>query len=85
VPGVATIDDEQRRQLEALLQTHQRRLNHLEKQARLLGLYTPPHVYIEIEDTQVKIAELQEQLGLEITPPHPGSFPDGDLQRVLWR
>lgn len=41
----------------------QKRLNVLELQAAKFGIYAPPHVTIEIEDTRRKIAELQREIG----------------------
>jgi hypothetical protein len=57
-----TIDENQRKHLEALRQDHQRRLNVLERQAAQFGLHAPPHIVTEIEDIRAKIAEIDRQL-----------------------
>jgi Tol biopolymer transport system component len=62
---------EQRRHLEDLLQTYQRRLRALEKQKAIFGPRTPPEVDIEIEDTQAEIAHIESQLSAP--PPSPKS------------
>ena len=41
---------------------HQRSLQILKEQQAKLGIYTPPNIIIDIEDTEAAIAELQETL-----------------------
>lgn len=52
-----------RSHLEQLLNIHSRRLQVLEKQAATLGVYAPPHVTMEIDDTKRIIVELGGQVG----------------------
>jgi hypothetical protein len=59
-----TVDEKQRRHLEALRHDHQRRLQVLERQAAQFGLHAPPHIVTEIEDIQAKIAEIERQLNI---------------------
>jgi hypothetical protein len=47
----------------ALIAQHQKRLNVLELQAVTLGFNAPPHVIVEIDDIQRKIAELRREIG----------------------
>src|SRR5690242_6095587 len=55
--------DKQRQHLEALRQTHRRRLQELEKQAAAFGLNTPPHILIEADDIRLQTAQIDKQLG----------------------
>src|SRR5689334_21884825 len=71
------MDDEQQR-LSALLQIYQRRLQLLEKQAAILGVYAPPHVQIEIEDTRAAMAQLAVDLS-QTAPAPPGSIAQRDI------
>ena len=48
--------------LEKLIQTHKRRLQVLELQAAAFGSSAPPHIVLEIDDLQEKIAALEAQL-----------------------
>ncbi|MEW5956573.1 MAG: tetratricopeptide repeat protein [Chloroflexota bacterium] len=48
--------------LQQLIINYGRRLQKLQEQQALMGLDTPPHILIEIEDIQAKMAELQEKL-----------------------
>ncbi|MCL4298466.1 MAG: tetratricopeptide repeat protein [Anaerolineae bacterium] len=48
--------------LQQLIINYGRRLQKLQEQQALMGLDTPPHALIEIEDIQAKIAELEEKL-----------------------
>lgn len=50
--------------IRALIRTYRRRLQILELQQALKGINTEPHVLIEIEDLQAKIAEGESRLGL---------------------
>jgi hypothetical protein len=54
--------DESRQRLEELRSALTRRLHVLQLQAATYGISTPPHVQIEIEDTQKQIADLDRQL-----------------------
>jgi hypothetical protein len=62
------MDDEQRHNLEAVLQTHRRRLVLLRQQAAAFGLYVPAHIQIDIEDAQKEIADLEAEIGLQDPP-----------------
>lgn len=60
-----------------LIHTHKRNLHQLKLQAATLGLHTPPHIKITIEDTEKEIATLQEHIALlqkqRATPPQTQS------------
>lgn len=45
-----------------LIRTHERSLNILEQQQAAMGLQTPPHILIEIEDTRAEIEKLRTEL-----------------------
>ena len=47
----------------ALIAQHRKTLNALELQAAKFGIYTPPHITIEIDDLTRKIAALRRELG----------------------
>ncbi|MEI6775585.1 MAG: hypothetical protein WCK70_01660 [Chloroflexales bacterium] len=57
------VDDAEVSHKRTLITQHQKRLNALELQAAKFGIYAPPHVSIEIEDTRRKIAELRHEIG----------------------
>jgi hypothetical protein len=59
----ARADDSKMAHTRALIAQHQRRLNVLELQAAQFGLYAPPHITLEIEDLQKKLAELRREIG----------------------
>jgi predicted ATPase len=48
--------------LQQLIINYGRRLQKLQEQQALMGLDTPPHILIEIEDIQAKTAQLEEKL-----------------------
>lgn len=48
--------------LQQLIINYGRRLQKLQEQQALMGLDTPPHILIEIEDIQAKMVELEEKL-----------------------
>lgn len=49
--------------LQKLIETKMRYLQTLELQEAKMGLSTPPHIKIEIEDLKQELAELRQQLG----------------------
>lgn len=56
----------QRKDIETLLQKYERQLQKLKEKLATYGLETPPHILIQIEDTEAEIESLQaklEQLG----------------------
>jgi hypothetical protein len=54
-----------------------RRLQKLKEQQASFGLHTPPHILVEIEDTEAKLKELQAQLvAVETTGVPKDSLPD---------
>jgi hypothetical protein len=53
---------EQAASLQNLIRENRRRLNQLQLQAAKYGISTPPHITIEIEDTEREIAKLEKQL-----------------------
>jgi tetratricopeptide (TPR) repeat protein len=63
--------------LQQLIINYGRRLQKLQEQQALMGLDTSPHILIEIEDIQAKMAELQEKLAalaeadFVAEPPYP--------------
>ena len=48
-----------------LIATKQRRLQKLQEQEAMMGINTPPHISIEIEDIEEEIAQLQAELARE--------------------
>jgi hypothetical protein len=48
--------------IQRLIANSQRRLQKLKEQQASFGLHTPPHISIEIEDTETEISELQVEL-----------------------
>src|ERR687883_295066 len=48
--------------LEKLISEHIRRLQKREEQQARYGIAAEPHILLEIEDIQAKVAELQEEL-----------------------
>ncbi len=48
--------------IEKLIGIHQRRLQLLQQQKAGMGISTPPHIIMEIEDIQQQISDLQNQL-----------------------
>jgi DNA-binding NarL/FixJ family response regulator len=66
-PTQVSVSDDDPVALKGLLKTHYRRLAVLEKQQAKLGLHTPPHIIIEVEDIKETIRQLEEKLrGKEI-------------------
>src|SRR5262245_41088564 len=67
--------NEQRQHLEELRQTHQRRLQALQKQEAALGVRTPAEISTEIADIQTTLSGLDKQLGptssIVLPPPVP--------------
>ncbi len=59
---VTRLSEQERQHIVELLAIQRRRLGELEKQAATLGLHTPPHVVIEMEDIRRAIADLESQL-----------------------
>src|SRR5215216_1399062 len=57
-----SLDQETINQQEALLRQHRRRLDVLLEQQMRLGDYAPPHIRLEIEDTQAAIQHLKLDL-----------------------
>ena len=53
---------EQIESLEELIRVNTRKLNKLQLQAAQFGISTPPHISIEIEDTEREVARLKKQL-----------------------
>jgi hypothetical protein len=53
---------EQIESLEELIRVNNRKLNKLQLQAAQFGISTPPHISIEIEDTEREVARLKKQL-----------------------
>jgi hypothetical protein len=62
------MNDQQRKHLNELWQTHQKRLNVLELHAASFGLSVPPHILIEIDDIRDKMKSIEIQLA-EIEQP----------------
>jgi hypothetical protein len=62
------MDADQRRHLETLYKTRQKRLRILEQQAEAFGLSVPAHITLEIDDLHEKIAEVEQQLGISSSP-----------------
>ncbi|MDX1522109.1 MAG: aldo/keto reductase, partial [Anaerolineae bacterium] len=58
-PSLAALESEH---LRNQIYSKTRQLHKLEENAAQLGLHTPPHVGIQIEDLQVEIAELKRKL-----------------------
>jgi CHAT domain len=58
------MDEQQQYHLLKLRIAHQKRLETLELQAAKFGLSIPPHILIEIEDIQGKIASIEAQLNI---------------------
>src|SRR5262245_25439984 len=56
------MSDEQIHHLDELLRIYQRRMRFLEKQAAAYGLHVPPEISIEVEDLQVKIAQIEAKI-----------------------
>lgn len=54
---------EDRAHQEELLRAYRRRLQVLQLQAAQFGIYAPPHITIEIEELEAKIAEVERGLG----------------------
>jgi len=50
------------RHLREIIEIQRRVAEHLEKQVQLMGLYTPPHIKIQLEDVNRTIAQLTSQL-----------------------
>ena len=64
------------RDTQRLIATKQRRLQKLKEQEAMMGINTPPHVSIEIEDIEAEIAQLQTQSQPSIdTPPTAPASP----------
>jgi hypothetical protein len=61
------MNPDEREHLINLLDINRRRLRALELQAAQFGIYAPPHIMIEIKDTQREIAELERKLGTSAT------------------
>lgn len=62
--------------IQRLIRISQRRLQRLREQAALFGISTPPHIAIEIEDTEAEIARLRE----ELRQASGGNITTGDIQ-----
>jgi hypothetical protein len=62
-PPPAGLDSAEIAHKRTLIAQHQKMLNALELQAAKFGIYAPPHITIEIEDTRRKIAELRREIG----------------------
>jgi len=56
------LSEHERQHIVELLDLRRRRLGELEKQAATLGLHTPPHVVMELEDIRRAIAGLESHL-----------------------
>ncbi|NTV63974.1 MAG: trypsin-like peptidase domain-containing protein [Oscillochloris sp.] len=63
-PVVQGASDPQAGHLKELIRIYTRRLQILEIQRAQRGIYTEPHILMEIEDLQQKIAECEAQLGI---------------------
>lgn len=66
---------EDRAHLEARLALYRRRLQALELQEAQFGIYTPPHITLEIEDVKLKTQEIEQKLGAE--QPIPATMREG--------
>ena len=75
------MDDEQRRHLEDLLSTYQRRLRPLEKRAALQGHNTPPEILLEIEDIRSEIRRVKAELGSDDSESLSSKAIDANLGR----
>jgi hypothetical protein len=60
--------------IKKLISNHSRSLQKLKERQALEGLATPPHILIEIEDTEEKIKNLQKELN-QIEPASPPKTP----------
>lgn len=49
-------------EIQRLIQEHQRRLQKLKEDQATFGLHTPPHIEIQIEDTEAEIEKLRREL-----------------------
>jgi hypothetical protein len=59
---------EEREHLQALLETYRRRLRILEQQEALHGVHVPPSIMMDIEDSRLKIEEIEARLNAELIP-----------------
>ncbi|MFV9503289.1 MAG: hypothetical protein AB4911_01855 [Oscillochloridaceae bacterium umkhey_bin13] len=60
--GPSSLSDEERAHKQNLLTQHRKMLHALELQAAQFGLYTPPHITIQIDDLKGTVATLQREL-----------------------
>jgi tetratricopeptide (TPR) repeat protein len=77
------MDHEERDHLQALRQSHLRRLRVLEEQAALSGKDTRAEIQIEIEDLKLQIAQLDQQLGAATA--EPITFPSSRIFQIPHR
>jgi hypothetical protein len=69
------VTHEDRAHLETRLALYRRRLQALELQEAQFGIYTPPHITLEIEDVKLKTQEIEQKLGAE--QPIPATMREG--------
>ena len=76
------MDPEQIAHNQQLLQTYRAVLHELERQAATMGVLTPPHITLQIDDYRRKIGELEPRASLP-WPRH--SLPPRDYEQFVGR